>query len=140
MLQTKQKETESDENVVHKGCTCDGECKQKPMRGTIWVCKDPGKDLAFCKKCWVQELEKGNVEEKDFITIYTADQLKKLVFSQIDKDKDGILSKEEFVAYFMDILGAPQGAIEGLFDGMDRNNDQVLDFEEFIVFWNMTKS
>mmetsp|Transcript_17839 Transcript_17839/g.24741 ORF Transcript_17839/g.24741 Transcript_17839/m.24741 type:complete len:244 (-) Transcript_17839:213-944(-) len=129
-------ETESDEEAVYQGCSCDGECKMRPIRGIIWLCNDLKKDLGFCKKCWPKELEKGNVEEKDFTMIRSEVEMKKHIFTQIDKDGDGTLSKEEFVTCFTELFRAPEHFIKRQFDRVDRNNDQVLDFEEFVVFWD----
>jgi len=55
-------------------------------------------------------------------------------FQALDKDKNGVLSKEEIMAGYKDIIGKAQNdhEIEDIINKIDNNNSGFVDYSEFI--------
>ena len=68
-------------------------------------------------------------------TCETSSAMRKM-FNAADKNGDGGLSEQEFQAYMQNnlkrsSLGGAGTAFQDLFDQIDANDDQMIDFEEF---------
>ena len=94
----------------------------------------------------------GVVSEKEFIEYYTqalSDDINYYkyikpffddIFPIIDSDDDGVLSKEDYTAFFRSYRN-PQSEAEKAFDNMDENNDGVIShFELYTMYYNFHMS
>lgn len=68
----------------------------------------------------------------------TDDQLDDLreAFDYNDRDADGRIQKDEFVAMLDELdAGMTTREMEIGFQDIDKNDDQLIDFDEFVAWW-----
>jgi len=68
----------------------------------------------------------------------SADELDELreTFDYNDRDGDGRIQKDEFVAMLDELdAGMTVQEMEIGFQDIDTNDDQLIDFDEFVVWW-----
>mmetsp|Transcript_3395 Transcript_3395/g.4198 ORF Transcript_3395/g.4198 Transcript_3395/m.4198 type:complete len:203 (+) Transcript_3395:80-688(+) len=112
------------------GCTCDGTCKKKTVKGPLhFNVKD---DLVYCKKCFEAQQKKTKTtntesdEEGKFVYCKTYKDVMKQIFNLMDEDGNGTISRSEFNKFFT-AMGASQREIGMMFNvASPRANKQVM--------------